>query len=53
MSVYAQAVNRRAKLRGNHADEFDRAIDWARMGTNHLDVPEAEPAIAATERVQG
>jgi integrase len=51
MSVYAQAVSRRAKLTGNHAAEFDRAIDWAQMGTTGVLVPEVEPAISVPEPV--
>jgi integrase len=40
MSTYAQATKRRERLSGPHADAYDRALDWARMGTSPLDVPE-------------
>jgi integrase len=37
MKVYAKAIRRRSRLSGIHAEEFDAAIEWARMGTNDVD----------------
>lgn len=34
MRVYARAVKRRGRLSGEHLREFDKALEWARMGTN-------------------
>lgn len=34
LSVYTKAVKRRERLSGVHLRAFDRAIEWARMGTN-------------------
>ena len=34
MRVYARAVKRRARLSGEHGREFDKALEWAQMGTN-------------------
>jgi integrase len=31
-SVYAKAVKRRQRLKGNYLAEFDRALEWADMG---------------------
>jgi integrase len=36
LRVYAQAVKRRERLSGAHLRAFDRAIHWARMGTNDV-----------------
>jgi len=33
LSVYAQAITRRERLSGPHLRAYDRAIEWARMGT--------------------
>jgi len=35
LRVYTQATKRRERLSGPHLRAFDRAIEWARMGTNH------------------
>jgi len=51
MRVYARAVKRRSRLSESSLREFDRAAEWARMGTNALDVPEVEPSIRSTEPV--
>ena len=32
--VYQRAVKRRERLTGPHLEAFDRALEWARMGTN-------------------
>ncbi len=42
MRVYARAVSRRQRLAGNHLVEFERALDWARMGTNEF-FPSSQP----------
>jgi integrase len=34
LSVYAQATKRRERLSGPHLRAYDRAIEWAQMGTN-------------------
>ena len=34
MATYAQATKRRDRLSGPHLKAYDRALDWARMGTN-------------------
>jgi hypothetical protein len=47
LRVYAQAVKRRDRLTKPHLRAFDRAHDWARMGTSEpLTVPAVE-AVAA------
>jgi integrase len=33
MEVYASAVKRRDRLSGTYREEFDRALEWARMGS--------------------
>jgi hypothetical protein len=32
--VYAQATKRRDRLTGPHLKAYDRALEWAQMGTN-------------------
>lgn len=32
--VYQKAAKRRARLSGAHLREYDRALEWARMGTS-------------------
>jgi integrase len=32
--IYQKAVKRRERLSGAHLEAFDRALEWARMGTN-------------------
>jgi hypothetical protein len=34
LSVYAQATRRRERLSGPHLKAYDRALEWAQMGTN-------------------
>lgn len=36
LRVYAQATKRRDRLAKTHRDAYDRALDWARMGTSDL-----------------
>jgi integrase len=46
LSVYAQATKRRERLSGPHLRAYDRAIEWARMGTNGAEMPSPAPAEA-------
>ena len=43
LTVYAQATRRRERLSGPHLKAYDRAIEWARMGTNDQFSEEAIP----------
>jgi integrase len=45
LRVYAQATKRRERLAGPHLRAYDRAIQWAQMGTN----PELEHGLATAE----
>jgi integrase len=45
MKVYAKATKRRGRLSGPHLRAFDRAIEWAQMGTND----ERERVLATAE----
>ncbi len=45
LRVYTQAVKRRERLSGAHLRAFDRALDWAQMGTNS----ERERVLATAE----
>ena len=45
LRVYAQATKRRERLSGAHLRAYDRAIHWARMGTND----EQERVLATAE----
>lgn len=45
LKVYAQATKRRERLSGPHLRAYDRAIQWAQMGTNR----EAERVLATAE----
>lgn len=45
MGTYAKATRRRERLSGPHLKAYDRAIEWARMGTNET----VERAPANTE----
>ena len=45
LRVYAQATKRRERLSGAHLRAYDRAIHWARMGTND----EEERVLATAE----
>ena len=35
LNTYTKAVRRRQKLTEQERAEFDRAVEWARMGTNY------------------
>jgi integrase len=37
--VYQRAVKCRERLTGAHLEAFDKALEWARMGTNGLSAP--------------
>jgi integrase len=39
LRAYAQATTRRERLSGPHLRPYDRAIEWARMGTIEPDEP--------------
>jgi integrase len=45
LKVYAKATTRRERLSGAHLREYDRAIEWAQMGTND----ERESVLATAE----
>lgn len=45
LRVYAQAVKRRERLSGAHLRAFERALEWAQMGTND----ERERVLATAE----
>lgn len=38
MKVYARALRRRGRLEGVHLREYDKALEWAQIGTNGIDV---------------
>jgi integrase len=44
LRVYAQATKRRERLSGPHLRAYDRALEWARMGTNEPVAVESIPA---------
>jgi integrase len=48
LRVYAQATKRRERLSGAHLRAYDRAIQWAQMGTNH----ELERVLATAEATE-
>jgi hypothetical protein len=43
LKAYAKATKRRERLSGPHLKAYDRAIEWAQMGTSAVDTPEAIP----------
>ena len=48
LTVYAKATSRRERLTGAHLREYDKALDWARLGTGEpLVVPESVEAVAS------
>lgn len=51
MSVYAKGVKRRERLVGNYLTEFDRACEWAQMGTSGPTIqrPGVKPRQVRTE----
>jgi integrase len=48
LRVYTQATKRRERLSGAHLRAYDRAIDWARMGTSD----ELERVLATAEETE-
>ena len=48
MKLYAKATKRRNRLSGPHLPAFDRAIEWAQMGTNG----ERERVLATAEATE-
>jgi integrase len=51
LKVYAQATKRRERLSGPHLRAYDRALEWARMGTIAVLDPEPIPAEATKNPV--
>jgi integrase len=51
LRVYAQAAKRRERLAGPHRKAYDRAIEWARMGTNDDLTVAAVPSVATKNPV--
>lgn len=51
MNVYAKATRRRERLSGPHLRAYDRALEWARMGTSEPEAGEAIPAEATKSPV--
>jgi hypothetical protein len=49
--VYQRAVKRRDRLSGAYLDQFDRALEWALMGTSEAPSPSpaGEPTSTARE----
>ena len=47
MKVYAKSVRRRETLSGKHLEEFDKAIEWARLGAKPLAASDATPLIGS------
>jgi integrase len=51
LAVYAKAAKRRERLSGTYLREFDRALEWALMGTSVDSEPaEADALLAAASR---
>jgi integrase len=46
LRVYTQATKRRERLSGGHLRAYDRALEWAQMGTNGADEAMPVPAEA-------
>jgi integrase len=51
LKVYAQATKRRERLSGPHLRAYDRALEWARMGTIAVDEPVTIPTEATKSPV--
>lgn len=47
LKVYAQATKRRERLSGPHLRAYDRALEWARMGTT-VPMPDVEKVAASS-----
>ena len=50
LTVYAQATKRRERLSGPHLKAYDRALEWARMGTNGAEAEAVIPVEATKNR---
>ena len=51
LRIYTQATKRRERLSGPHLRAFDRAIEWARMGTSDAEEPVLVPVEATKSPV--
>ena len=51
LRCYAQATKRRERLSGPHLRAYDRALEWARMGTIAAHEPLTVPAEATKSPV--
>jgi integrase len=51
LRCYAKATKRRERLSGPHLRAYDRAIEWARMGTNAAEAESAIPTEATKSPV--
>jgi integrase len=51
LRAYTQATKRRERLSGPHLKAFDRALEWARMGTIAADEPLSVPVQATKSPV--
>jgi integrase len=51
LRVYTQATKRRERLSGPHLRAYDRALEWARMGTITVDEPVTIPTEATKNPV--
>ncbi len=52
MKVYAKALKRRDRLSGERLKAFDKALDWAAMGSGEPNVPAPVEGIGLPERVE-
>jgi hypothetical protein len=55
LRVYAKATKRRERLTGNYGTEFDRACEWALLGTNEpgsAEAPTATSLVATSDHAQ-
>ena len=51
LRICTQATKRRERLSGPHLRAYDRALEWAQMGTNRVDELVAVPAKATKNPV--
>jgi hypothetical protein len=52
--VYQKAAKRRERLSGDYLAAFDRALEWARMGTNdEIEAPVPAESNGHSDRVFG
>ena len=50
LTIYSQAVKRRERLTGNYLAEFDKAIEWALLGTSAEMAPDSVGSLPVDER---